>query len=400
MPIYKKITNHKKKVYAPEKLWSYWDEDALTAKQGVSPMEFKILKTDFLAALNQVQGVVEKKNIMPILANVLLEAEVPLLKVSATDLEVAVNVLTQAQVKKPGKITVLARKLFDIVKEAAGEEIIIKTSENDRVEITSRQTQCKIVGLSANEFPKLPDVEGELIPVETSTFLDVLEKVGFAMSTDETRYHLNGVYVEKQGSDTVFVATDGHRLSLVRTQLCLPEIAGGIIIPRKGVNELRKVISVLKGFEFCVGKKYAFVRSEKETLFIRLIDGDFPNYRRVIPENTQIKVKVPREELVGALKRVSLLSDEYSKGVKLYFCNGALLVNTANLEVGEAKEELSLDFSGEAFEVSFNARYLLDVLGVVHDEFVVLGFNDKSSPCVVTCESSPGFCSVVMPMRV
>jgi DNA polymerase-3 subunit beta len=262
---------------------------------------------------------------------------------------VAVNVLCQAQVKKPGKITVLARKLFDIVKEAAGAEITIKTSENDRVEITSRQMQCKIVGLSANEFPKLPDSEGEFFPVETAAFQDVLEKVSFAMSTDETRYHLNGVYVEKQGSDTVFVSTDGHRLSLMRTQLRLPEITEGIIIPRKGVNELRKAISALKAFEFSVGKKHAFVRSEKETLFIRLIDGDFPNYRRVIPESTQIKLKVPREELIGALKRVSLLSDEYSKGVKLYFCNGALLVNTANLDVGEAKEELALDFKGEAF---------------------------------------------------
>lgn len=363
-------------------------------------MEFKILKTDFLEALNQVQGVVEKKNVMPVLANVLLDAEAPLLKISATDLEVAVNVLTQAQVKKPGKITVLARKLFDIVKEAAGEEITLKTSENDRVEITSRQTQCKIVGLSANEFPKLPDSEGEFIPVETGAFLDVLEKVSFAMSSDETRYHLNGVYVEKQGSETVFVATDGHRLSLVKTPLRLPEISGGIIIPRKGVNELRKAVLALRGFEFSVGKKHAFVRSEKETIFIRLIDGDFPNYRRVIPENTQIKVRVPREDLLGALKRVSLLSDEYSKGVKLYFCKGALLVNTANLDVGEAKEELPLDFDGEAFEVSFNARYLQDVLSVVKDESVTLGFNDKSSPCVVSCDSHPGFCSVVMPMRV
>lgn len=362
-------------------------------------MDFKILKTDFVEALNQVQGVVEKKNIMPILANVLLEAEAPMLKLSATDLEVAVHVLAQADVKKPGKITVNAKKLHDIVKEAASEEIFLKTADDERVEIRSGQTQCKIVGGTAAEYPRLPERDGEFTQVESEPFLDVLEKVGFAMSTDETRYHLNGIYVEKQGNETVFVATDGHRLSLMKTQLLLPNMNEGVIIPRKGITELRKAISTLKGFEFSVGKSHVFVRSEKETLFIRLIDGDFPNYRRVIPEENKIQVAVPREDLVGALKRVSLLSDEYSKGVKLFFCNEALLVNTANLDVGEAKEEIPLKYNGESFEVSFNARYLLDLLTAIRDETVTLGFNDKSSPCVVTSKDSPGFCAVVMPMR-
>ena len=363
-------------------------------------MEFTILKNDFLEVLNKVQGVVEKKNVMPILANVLLEADAPLLKISATDLEVAIHALTQAEVKTPGKITVLARKLFDIVRESAGEEIRFQVLDNDRVEIISRQTQCKIVALSANEYPKLPDIDGKFISIETQPFLEILEKVSFAMSTDETRYHLNGIYVEKQGDQTIFVATDGHRLSMVTSSLELPAINQGIIIPRKGINELRKAIAPLKGFEFSIGKKHLFVRSEKETLFIRLIDGDFPNYKRVIPENCQNHVEIPREELLGALKRVSLLSEEQSRGVKLYFCKGALLVNTANLDVGEAKEEIPLSFNGAALEVSFNARYLMDVLGAVTDKTITFGFNDKSSPCLVTCASMPGFRSVVMPMRV
>lgn len=364
-------------------------------------MEFKILKGEFLTALNQIQGVVEKKNVMPVLANVLLEAEENILKISATDLEVALHVQAQAQVRETGKITVLAKKLFDIVKEAAGEEIMVRAVESERVEITSLNTQCKIMALSANEFPKLPEPEGEFVRMATENFVDMLEKVGFAMSTDETRYHLNGIYLEKKEGEAVVVATDGHRLSLSRKNTDLPNIAtNGIIIPRKGVSELRKIVGSQKSFELSVGKRHIFARTERQTLFIRLIDGDFPNYNRVIPEASKIQVVIPREPLIGALRRVSLLSDEHSKGVKLYFCHNALLVNTTNLEVGEAKEEIALDYKNEALEVSFNARYILDVLGALTDQSVIMGFNDKASPCLITSPTNKGFVSVIMPMRV
>lgn len=364
-------------------------------------MEFKILKGEFLTALNQIQGVVEKKIVMPVLANVLLEAEENVLKISATDLEVALHVQTQATVLTPGKITVLAKKLFDIVKEAAGEEITMRAAENDRVEISALNTHCKIMALPANEYPKLPEPEGEFVRVATEDLVDMLEKVGFAMSTDEARHHLNGIYLEKKEDEVVVVATDGHRLSLSRKNINLPSFAqNGIIIPRKGVSELKKIVGSQKGIELSVSKRHIFARTEKQMLFIRLIDGDFPNYNRVIPESSKIKVTVPRESLIGALRRVSLLSDEHSKGVKLYFCRDALLVNTTNLDVGEAKEEIALDYKNEALEVSFNARYLLDVLGALTDNSVVLGFNDKASPCLITSPSNKGFTSVIMPMRV
>lgn len=363
-------------------------------------MEFKILKNEFLQALNQIQGVVEKKNVMPVLANVLLETSENILKISATDLEVALYVQTQAEVKETGQITVLAKKLFDIVKEAAGEEIQIKVTDNERVEITSLSNQCKIMALPANEFPKLPEVEGEFSTVKTEEFMEMLNKVSFSMSNDETRYHLNGVYFEKQDHEIICVATDGHRLSLNKKELKWNGLTEkGMIIPKKGVSELKKLVSQQKAFEFAVGKRHVFARTEKQMLFIRLIDGDFPNYNRVLPEQSQIQVSIEREAFIGALRRVSLLSDEYSKGVKLYFCQNALLVNTTNLEVGEAKEEIPIAYQGEALEVSFNAKYLLDVLNVLSDENVILGFNDKSSPCIVKSPSDEGFVSVIMPMR-
>lgn len=362
-------------------------------------MEFSILKAEFLQALSQVQGVVEKKNVMPVLANVLLEANPPLLKISATDLEVAYHVLTQANIKSSGKITVLARKLFDIVKEAAGEEITVKLVDKEKVEITSKQNQCLIMGLPANEFPELPKPEGDFVKIACEGLSEIFQKVSFAMSTDETRYHLNGVYIENTKEGTIFVATDGHRLSLVMSDLKFSEIEKGIIIPRKGVNELRKLLAQEKTIEISVGKRHLTAKTEKQTLFIRLIDGDFPNYKRVIPDETKIQVKIPREELIGALRRVSLLSDEFSKGVKLYFCKDAVLVNTASSDIGEAKEEIVIAYKDKALEISFNAKYLLDVLGAVSENEVTFGFNDKSSPCVMTCEGVKGFRSVIMPMR-
>lgn len=366
-------------------------------------MQFIVNKNEFLEALSCVQGVVEKKNVMPVLANVLLEAEGPILKISATDLEVAVHVSVQAKIEKPGKATVSARKLFDIVKESASEDIHLKQTDNERVEITSGHSVSKIMALPANEFPKLPELEGKFVQVNKSDFVERLNKVAFAMSADETRYHLNGIYFSKENSTTLnVVATDGHRLSLEQTENFLENLPEtGIIVPRKGINEMKKMMSATseKAVEVAVGKRHLFVKTEKQTLFIRLIDGEFPNYRRVIPETTSLHVKIPRQELIGALRRVSLLSDEYSRGVKLYFSGNSLLVNTSNLEVGEAKEEITINYKGSPIEISFNSRYLLDVVNALPDEAIDLNFNDSSSPCLIKSESDAGFSSVVMPMR-
>ena len=354
-------------------------------------MQFKVKRDEFLETLNKVQGVVERKNVMPILSNVLLEAEGPVLKVSATDLEVAVNVLVQAKIDKPGKITISARRLFDIVKESADEDIQIKLTEGDRVEITSGHSVSKVMALPANEFPKLPEVEGQFTKQNTENFLHCLARVGFAMSSDETRYHLNGIYFGREGADWNIVATDGHRLALEKSKPLwenLPE--KGIIIPRKGIAELRKFLAGEKSFEMALGKRHIFLRSEKQTLYIRLIEGEFPNYKRVIPEKTALHIRVPREELIGALRRVSLLSDEYSRGVKLFFSNNSLLVNTSNVDIGEAREEIALAYKDAPVEISFNSRYLLDVLGALKDELVDFHANDSASPCILTSETDKG----------
>lgn len=366
-------------------------------------MKFKILKTDFLEALNTAQSVVEKKNVMPILANILIEAEAksPLIKLTATDLEVAVHILAKAHVDQPGKITVLAKSLFDIVRESAHEEVLIETGEGERINISCGQSQYKILGLPSKEFPSLPTVEGETTRLASDDFIKMLDKVGFAMSADETRYHLNGILLEKSGKAAVIVATDGHRLAYVKRDMDLSKVKQDkVIIPRKGVNEWRKMIVAEKSFDLCVSSRHVFVKTERQSLFIRLIDGNFPDYDRVIPKENPVKIEVPREEFVGALKRVSLLSNDRSRGVGFYFCKNSLSVTSSNPELGEAREEIQLNYAGPVLNIGFNAKYFLDVLSAIDDEKVVVAFKDELSPCLVTCKSEPGFQAVVMPMRM
>ncbi len=366
-------------------------------------MKIKVLKTEILNALNATQGIVEKKNVMPILANILIEAEPKkiLLNISATDLEVAVHVAAQAEIEKSGSITVNARNLYDIIKESPSEEIHISSEDNNRILITSLNSEYKIVGLPATDFPSLPAIQGKFTRVSSDDFLKMFDKVCFAMSTDETRYHLNGVLLERSEKGLIIVATDGHRLSLTEQPIKLDSIKlEKAILPRKGVQELRRLMGVEKSFEICVAERHVFIRTEKQTLFIRLIDGNFPDYNRVVPKENNIHIELPKDELVGALKRVSLLANDRSKGVLFYFCNGSLTLSTSNPEMGEARENLDIDYKGGTLNIGFNAKYVLDAVGVVPDATVKFAFKDEISSCLITCESDPGFRSVVMPMRM
>ncbi|MBI2339232.1 MAG: DNA polymerase III subunit beta [Deltaproteobacteria bacterium] len=365
-------------------------------------MDFKITKKDFLDALAQAQGVVERKNTMPVLSNVLLDAEKQGLKISATDLEVTVVRQCPAQVLQGGKITVLARSLHDIVREVDQDEIVFKVDAQDRVEVTAGASQFKIPGLTAKEFPALPTIPDSLSEIPCELVKNMVEKTSFSMSTDETRYNLNGVLLqgEKEG-EVRMVATDGHRLALVDQKI--PSGGFGavkVIIPRKGVSELKKMVSQEGSFELGVGPKNLFARKGNVSLFIRLIDGEYPDYTRVIPKENDKVASIPRGLFVGALRRVSLLSNERSHGVVLSFSPGHLDISTNNPDLGEAREELTAEYKGPNMNIGFNARYFLDVLDVIRDEKVILELKDELSPCLIRSEYDRGFQCVIMPMRI
>ncbi len=372
-------------------------------------MEVKIKKTDFLNILKWPQGVVEKRGTMPILSNILLEASGDHMKVSATDLELALVTEGKAEVKSGGKAVVNARNLYEIVKEAPDESIKI-SKKGESLEILSGKSRFKVVGMNPEEFPTLSKISSsEEISMEGEDVEDMIRKTHYAASTDETRYTLNGVCLVKvQKGDKVFlrlVATDGHRLSYTERETNKNwNLLKGIIIPRKGVAELRNLISNSEG-DLLVSMDDKAIRFRRgktahTTLTVRLIEGDFPNYEQVIPKKSDKIVSVDRSLLLGALRRASIMTSDQARGVKFSFSEGVLEISSSHPDLGEASEEVAIDYKGTKFQVGFNPRYYLDLLGVMEDEKVVLELKDEVSPCVVRSEFDRGFLALIMPMRI
>ncbi len=370
-------------------------------------MEFKIKKSDLLNLLKWSQGIVEKRGTMPILANVLLDVFSGGLRVSATDLEIALVAETSAEVKAGGRSVVNARNLYEIIKEAPEEVVKISKKGDHGIEISSGKSQFRIVGMNPDEFPTLPHVSSkDEITIDGGELEEMIRKTFYSASTDETRYTLNGLYLVKvpKGDKSILrmVATDGHRLSYDERELKkVWNLNKGLIIPRKGISEVRNLISGFEGeLRVSVDEKAICFQRDKISLTIRLIEGDFPAYEQVIPKKSDRIVSVGREIVAGALRRASIMTSEQARGVKFAFSSGLLEVSSSHPDLGEAKEEIPIDYKGQTFQVGFNPRYFLDLLSVLEDEKVVLELKDEISPCVVRSEFDRGFLALVMPMRI
>jgi DNA polymerase-3 subunit beta len=374
-------------------------------------MKLAIDKNELQRGLSRIQAIVEKRNSMPILANVLLtatgKAESGKLEFAATDLEVGIRGSHTARVTKPGAITVSARKLYDIVRELPEEPIQLDASSGSFIELRCGRTRFNLAGAAADEYPTLPEfTPGKLVRLQAAVLSQMIERTMYAASLDETRYNLNGVYFEVLTADRKLrmVATDGHRLALVDRAVGA-EAAGltsGVIIPRKGLAELKRLVDeedadeVELGFEGNNG----LARKGDVTLVMRLIEGEFPNYRQVIPKNSERKLAIASEPLVRALRRVALLSAERSRAVKLEFAAGRLLISSSNPDLGEAQEEIDVDFAGEAVTIGFNAKYLLDCLAALAAKDIQLAFRDGNSPVEIRPADDADSLAVVMPMRL
>ncbi len=370
-------------------------------------MEIKISRSEILKGLSLVQSIIERKTTMPILANVLFEARNKHLSITATDLEVGVNGIFKADVIKEGNVAIHARSIYDIVKELPEDTINLKVVDGNWVEIACNKSNFRIVGLSAEEFPSLPvKGSGETRKVETSLLREMMDKTSFAMSTDETRYNLNGVLIDEAGANddkkVRMVATDGHRLSIVERSFKAGwNLQKGVIVPRKGVAELKRLCeSGDSNIELWIDAKHLIAYKDNMTLVIRLIDGQFPPYEQVVPKKIKRVVSVEKDGLVKALRRVSVLSTDRTRGVKFSFSPKNLDIFASNPDMGEAHEEISADYKGDSFEIGFNARYVLDALGSIGDERAVLQLGDETSPCVLQSEKDSGFTHVIMPMRL
>jgi DNA polymerase III subunit beta len=370
-------------------------------------MEIKLKRSDMLKGLGLVQGIVERKTTMPILANVLLKAEGKNVFITATDLEVGMKVSLPSEVVSNGEVTVHARSIYDIVRELPDELVHIKVEDSNWVNIICGKSNFRVVGLSPEEFPALPDRDGgESQQIDCAVIKGMVEKTSFAMSTDETRYNLNGVYFERfdseKGTGLKMVATDGHRLSIVDRVIEQKwSFPGGVIIPRKGVGEIKKLVdSGDSPVELWVGKKYLIAHRDDVSLYVRLVDGKFPPYDQVVPKNPKRIVSIDRKNLVHALRRVSVLSTDRTRGVKFFISPKNVDIHASNPDIGEASEELAANYKGDSFEIGFNAKYFLDALNTIGDEQAVLGMGDETAPCVLKSEFDKGFTHVIMPMRL
>ena len=372
-------------------------------------MMVEVEKKDFIALLGKTQNIVEKRNTMPILVNVLLEADQGRLKVFATDLEVSLTDDVAVIREKKGRVAVNAKNLFDIVKELGEAPITLTKKDNNWLEIKQNKSVFNIVGISAEEYPVFPSyATKDFLKIDSGILSDMIEKTIYSVSNDETRYHLNGVYFEKQnvaGKEVYrMVATDGHRLSLVDREVELKGGAiptGGVIIPRKGLFEIKKLLDVVGGdFEMAVEGSQLIVRHGSTVLMVRLIEGKYPNYQQLIPQKLTNHALVHRETLLACLKRVSLLSNQKYKGVTLSLSPNRLEISSNNPELGDAKEEFEIRYKGSDFKIGFNARYMLDVLNSFDDDEVDLELNDGLSPGLMRPHNDPSYTCVVMPMRI
>ena len=370
-------------------------------------MELKIKKSELAKRLSLAQSIVERKTTMPILANVLLEADKNCVNLCATDLEVSLSCPLDAEIIKPGKVTVNARALYDIVKELPEDKIHIQVQDNHWLKISCGRSEFELVGLSAEDFPALPKKQsGNSYRFPASSLMEMIEKTAFAMSTDEARYNLNGILLEQEGKGVKaklrMVATDGHRLSITDRDVKGEwKLDKPVIIPRKGVTELKKLLENQEDeFEFWVGEKHIIAYGKNTTLSMRLIDGQFPPYRQVLPKDGSRVVSLERKILAQALKRVNAMASERSRGVCFNISPKHLEISSNNPDFGKAREELTVKYSGASFEIGFNGRYFLDARAVIQDEEAVLQLGDDTAPCMLRSEFDPGFTHVIMPMRL
>jgi DNA polymerase-3 subunit beta len=372
-------------------------------------MKLTIQKGELQRGLGRIQAVVEKRNSMPILANVLLEAEKKsgLLVLSATDLEVGIRSGHDATIDTEGSVTVSARKLYEIVRELPEEPVHIETTANSFVDLRCARAHFNLAGTAAEEYPSLPDFNlGRLIKVQAAILSLMIERTMYAASVDETRYNLNGVFfeVDADAGKMRMVATDGHRLACAERIVGkeVKDLASGVIVPRKGLTELKRLVDeddadeIELGFEGNSG----LARKGAVTLVMRLIEGEFPNYRQVIPKQATQRLLLSSEVLTRVLRRVALLSAERSRAVRFELSKGRLGVSSKNPDLGEAQEELDIDYDGPEFGIAFNASYLLDALAATHAKEVELGFQDELSPAQLRPTDDADTLAVVMPMRV
>ena len=365
-------------------------------------MELTFEKDDLLHALQILQGVASGRSTLPILANVLIRATDGNIECVATDLEVGIKIIVEGVIQEDGAITVSAKKLTDIVKELPEEQTIhFVTTANDRVEITCGDGVYKIIGLSDEEFPQLPPIDGDSLTIDGETLRDVLRRTEFAAATDDVRYFLNGLYFSFLEDRTEVVATDMVKLALARCEpISAPENVAGIIVPLKAVKEIERTFDGSNSVQVSIRENQILFADDTSTLTTRLVDGDYPKYREVIPESAEGRAVVSKELFLPAAKRVALLSNPKNHCVSVEIDTERIHVSVNTPEVGEAHETLPVESSTGSLRFGIDARWLIETLMHIESESVVVEFVSEVKPIVFKPVDADDHVCLVVPMRL
>lgn len=369
-------------------------------------MEVTIERNELLTGLYLVQGIVERRTTIPILGNVLMQTGKNGVSIAATDQEIAVRRQCTADVKKKGSLTTGARKFYEMVREFGEGQIAIRSLENNWIEVSAGRSRFRLVGMDARDFPAMTEPsagKGVAWRIGGDVLTEMIEHTVFAVSADETRVNLNGIFVECSEKGRLrMVATDGHRLAMITRDVDGAEPGKGVIIPRKAVMELRKVLeSGEEPIEISIEEGVAHAVRGAVQMSMRLVEGEFPDYQQVIPSKSERKAITTAGALLAALRRVSIVSSERTRGVKLQLESERIELSSMNPDVGEAAEEVEAEYGGDPVGVGFNAKYLIDSLSALPaDERIEIGLNDELSPGAIRRPEDPDYCYIVMPMRL
>ncbi len=365
-------------------------------------MEINIDKKSLLIEVSKVMGATERKATMPILSNILLKAEGGLLTVIGTDLEVTIVSSIACDIKSDGRVSIPAKKFYDYIRELPDSDIHIR-KEDGFIDINVGKSSGRLKVLQAEDFPHIEEYKGSYTSLSYEDLIKMIDKTVYATSIDEVKYSLNGIFVEKIAGSLRCVATDSHRLALYDNG-DIDSVEGltkGVIIPRKGLYEIKKIGAENVGAGIAVEKNKNFVVKIGNTVIhIRLLDYDFPDYKSVIPKDTKVNIKVKKELLMAAVKRAQSIYQEKISRVVFNIDKDLLVIESNEPDIGEVKEELDIDYKGDAIKIGFNGRYLIDCLNAVNGELISIGINNEQSASTFCADDDKKHVNLIMPMRM
>lgn len=363
-------------------------------------MKLKIIRSKFIEGLKSVQNIVAGKGSLPILQNVLIEASGQEIKLTTTDLDISIKCSVECEVEEEGVTTLPVKLLFNSISKVEEGEVSVEVDEKERASIQAGSAKYRLAGMGETDFPRLPkDEDAFVYTLQQATLREMIRKVSYASSQDDTRRTLKGVLMSFKDEKLTMVATDGRRLALVENEVEFPkDCEKDIVLPSKAVVELQRSLTTESEVKVMVQKSQICFNLGSVMIYSKLIDDVYPNYRQVIPSDTAQHITVDRQLLLNALERASVMTMDEAHSIKLTFSEGKLTVSSAANDIGEAKDEVAIKYAGETIDIMFNPSYVMDPLRAIDDDEISINLNNGHSPAVIKC--SIPFLYVLMPLRI